>query len=170
MTVLQEGDIQITVPSSISYRKFDGEEHGLSHCMKAVDFILDLRDRYIFIEIKDPQNPNSRNQQTQQFVQSFSSGKIDDDFKVKYRDSFIYEYASGRARKDIYYYVLIAFDKLKEDALLARTEALKRIIPLKGPNSTEWQRPFIKDCAVFNIRTWKDTKELEHFPIQRISS
>lgn len=46
MTVLAEDDLQITLPSGVVGRKFDDEtSHGLSHCMKAVDFIVEMDDR-----------------------------------------------------------------------------------------------------------------------------
>ena len=56
-----EGELQITVTDAVSARKFDGDSHRLSHCMKAVDFIVELPDCYLFIEFKDlrtPQPPN----------------------------------------------------------------------------------------------------------------
>ncbi|MGC8733127.1 MAG: hypothetical protein ACP5RC_12855, partial [Halothiobacillaceae bacterium] len=60
MTVLAEGDLQITLPAGVVGRKFDDEaSHGLSHCMKAVDFIIELEDRTYFVEFKDPENPNA---------------------------------------------------------------------------------------------------------------
>ena len=44
---LTEGDLQITFNNAIVCRKFDDHlAHGLSHCMKAVDFIVELHDRY----------------------------------------------------------------------------------------------------------------------------
>ena len=43
---LTEGDLQITFNNAIVCRKFDDHlAHGLSHCMKAVDFIVELHDR-----------------------------------------------------------------------------------------------------------------------------
>ena len=58
MTTLSEGDLRLTLPASVNGRKFDDDEqHGLSHCMKAVDWILELPDRICFIEVKDPDAP-----------------------------------------------------------------------------------------------------------------
>lgn len=85
--------------------------------MKAVDFIVELKDRSFFIEFKDPQNPDSKSGNEREFVEKFLSGNIDEDFKYKYRDSFLYEWASGKAEKPIYYYVLIAMDTLTEAEL-----------------------------------------------------
>ena len=91
--------------------------HGLSHCMKAVDFVVELVDRYLFIEIKDPQAPQVPNQRLETFVHEFQSGQIDEDFKYKYRDSFLYEWASGRANKPIHYLVLVGLDRLTNAVL-----------------------------------------------------
>jgi len=57
MTVrnLTEGDLQLTINGAIGARKFDDDSsHKLSHCMKAVDFIVEYPDFYLFIELKDP--------------------------------------------------------------------------------------------------------------------
>ena len=54
MTMLAEEDLQITLPAAVTGRKFDDKTtHGLSHCMKAVDFIVELKDRVLFIEFKE---------------------------------------------------------------------------------------------------------------------
>src|SRR3990167_6666208 len=117
MTLLTEGNLQITFPNAIPVRKFDDSSHGLAHCMKAVDFIVELKDRLLFIEFKDPEHPMGNTMERFKFVQKFLAGNIDDDFKYKYRDSFLYEWASGRAKKPIYYYVLVAIQNLTEAEL-----------------------------------------------------
>jgi hypothetical protein len=48
MTVFTEGNLQITFPSGVAAKKFDHSGHGLTHCMKAVDFIVELIDRCLF--------------------------------------------------------------------------------------------------------------------------
>ena len=60
MTRLEEGDLLITFPEGADGRKFDGPEHGLSHCMKALDWIFELKDRTYFIELKDLDVRNAR--------------------------------------------------------------------------------------------------------------
>jgi hypothetical protein len=94
MTVLAEDDLQITLPAGVVGRKFDDEvSHGLSHCMKAVDFIVELDDRTYFVEFKDPENPNATPKDSAAFLKKFMSGAIDSDLKTKYRDSWLYEHA-----------------------------------------------------------------------------
>ncbi|OQB39643.1 MAG: hypothetical protein BWY06_01560 [Candidatus Latescibacteria bacterium ADurb.Bin168] len=154
MSVLQEGRLRIDVPNAVSFCKFDGPTHGLSHCMKAVDFIVELADRYLFIEIKDPDNPASNPSDKTEFSNKLQSGKLDEDLKYKYRDSFLYRWASQQIEKPIHYYVLVSLSALGAPELLARTEQLKRKLPLNGPSSGVWKRTMVAQCAVFNIDAW----------------
>jgi hypothetical protein len=167
MTVLAEDDLQITLPKGVVGRKFDDEtSHGLSHCMKAVDFIIELEDRIFFVEIKDPENPNAKPKDSDAFLKKFLSGAIDSDLKAKYRDSWLYEFAEGRAKKPIYYLVLIGARTLSDAELLARTDALKRQIPMTGPSGRPWKKPFVAGCAVMNLAAWNKT--LAHMPASRV--
>jgi hypothetical protein len=136
--------------------------------MKAVDFIVELEDRILFIEIKDPQHPRSREEERDKFIANFLSGQVDGDLKYKYRDSFLYEWGSGRAAKPIYYLVLVALDTLTESDLLARTDALQRQLPLHGPGGSKWKRPFVAGCTVFNIASWN--RLLPKFKFRRAST
>lgn len=156
MTILAEGDLQITLPTMVAGRKFDDEtEHRLSHCMKAVDFIIELKDKLLFVEFKDPENPKAHAEAKSAFIQKFRSGKLDDDLKIKYRDSWLYEWAQGRAKKPITYLVLLGISTLSTADLLTRTEALKRQLPIAGPGDRPWHQPFINDCAVMNLAAWR---------------
>ena len=70
MNRLIEGNLQITIPAKAEGRKFDDETaHVLTHCMKAVDFIIELKDRYLFVEVKDPEDPRSQPKEREKFVQ-----------------------------------------------------------------------------------------------------
>ena len=167
MTVFVEGDLQIIIDNTVDARRFDDDHrHGLSHCMKAVDFVVDLPDTYLFIELKDPEHPMSRQEDRQEFLRSFYSGQIDEELKYKYRDSYLYEWASGRADKPVRYYVLVAIEALTEANLQARTEDLRRKLPVGVPGS--WTRSIVQDCAVFNIETWNNY--LPDLPIRRMSA
>ena len=169
MMELTEGDLRIEIYDDVvSARKFDDHtEHGLSHCMKAVDYVVELSNRYLFIEIKDPQDPQVPPQGQDAFLRDFQSGQIDEDFKYKYRDSFLYEWASGRASKPIHYLVLIGSNSLSEASLTRRTRALERNLPLMGPIASPWTRPIASFCGVFNIESWNRT--FPDYPVTRLS-
>ena len=165
---LEEEDLQIDVKNATDAKKFDDASHGLSHCMKAVDFIVERPDRYLFIEFKDPQNPASAAQRQVDFQRNFLRGKLDQDLQYKYRDSFLYEWAEGRADKPIDYLVLIALDSLTAAHLLTRTEDLKRKLPVQKSTSGPWVRPFVRSCALFNLASWNS--KLPDLPVTRLSA
>ncbi|HOE11910.1 MAG TPA: hypothetical protein PLQ35_14830 [bacterium] len=166
MTAITEGNLRISVPSDVTARKFDiGDTHGLTHCMKAVDLILEFKDHFLFIEIKDPEHPQANAMDRDTFIKKFQTGKIDEDLKYKYRDSFLYEWACGKIEKPIYYYVLIAIDGLTEADLQAKADDLKRKVPQCGPSSGIWKHWIVEDVMVFNLSTWN--KHLKDFPIRR---
>ena len=172
MTVrnLTEGDLQLTINGAIAARKFDDDSsHELSHCMKAVDFIVEYPDFYPFIELKDPQNPNASPPSQKDFIQRFKSGQLDEDLKLKFRDSFLYEWAAGRADdKPVHFLVLIALASLRQADLDRRTGALQKKLPLHGPPSGSWIRPPVRSCTVFNITAWN--KRFSDLTVTRLSA
>ncbi len=51
--------------------------------MKAVDFVVELADRYLFIEVKDPQRTEAAEARRDEFIRRCQSGKLDHDLKYK---------------------------------------------------------------------------------------
>ena len=165
MTVFTEGGLQITVNNAVSARKFDdGTVHRLTHCMQAVDFIIELADHYLFIEFKDPQNPPPV---ADSYQQRFTAGRIDRELQYKYRDTFLYEWAAGRADKPIDYLILIALDALKPAHLHIRRREMERKLPLLQLSFGQWTRPIVRNCYVLNIASWN--RHFPDYPIQRLS-
>ena len=167
MTVIREGELEFVFDGVLSARKFDGDDHELSHCMKAVDFIVELTDSYLFVEVKDPQHSQAPERNRRRSARSFTSGELDQDLKYKYRDSFLYEWASGRADKPIIYAVLVALDTLDDAIIGTRGRDLGRNLPLLGPDSQPWTRPIADQCLVFNIESWNRT--FSDYPVTRLT-
>ncbi|WP_290603499.1 hypothetical protein [Janthinobacterium sp.] len=166
MDELVEGDLKIRLPKGAVGKKLDDEVlHGLSHCMKAVDFVVEFQDEIYFIEIKDPDNPKCPAASRQEYLKRILSGGVDSDLKLKYRDSFLYEWASGNITKPVRFLVLIGAEALSDAELLVRTEALKRLIPVTGPRKTAWKNSFISGCAVMNIASWN--RIVKKMPVRR---
>ncbi|GIV81190.1 MAG: hypothetical protein KatS3mg051_0544 [Anaerolineae bacterium] len=167
--ILRERNLELTLPPGTKAWKFDDDTHGLSHCMKAVDFIVELADRFLFIEIKDPEHSSATLRTQQKFIQDFQSGRLDEELKYKYRDSFLYQWACGSLKdKPIYYFVIVVLSSLTEADLLVRTEALRRQLPQQGPSSGIWRRRIVEDCAVFNLQAWNS--RLPQYQIRRVHS
>ena len=170
MTTLTESDLQITINDDVvsAHRFDDPASHGLSHCMSAVDFVVELSESYLFIEIKDPQSPQVPERETHRFHNRFVNEQLDEEFKYKYRDTFLYEWASGRVDKPIHYLVLIGLDFLTKVELGRRTRALEEKLPLSGPRGTEWTRKFVEGCGIFNIASWNEA--FPNYLVTRLSA
>ena len=166
MTVFVEGDLQITIDDALQARRFDGAEHGLSHCMKAVDFVVELPDRFLYIEFKDPDHPLAQYESRQEFFNDFTGRVLIEELKQKFRDSFLYEWATGRADKPVHFAVLVGMSDLTEDILISKTEELMRELPVTGARS--WIRSIAHSCSIFNVDSWN--QHLPDFPVSRISS
>ncbi len=78
-----EGDLEMDIPDVVRGGKFDGGRHGLNRCMKAVDFVVELADRYLFIEFKDPQHPHATPESRDQFIRRLDAGQLDEDLKYQ---------------------------------------------------------------------------------------
>ena len=153
MIVLAEGDLRLEIPEGKSVREFDNSQHGLSHCMSAVDWIVDLGDRVWFIEVKDPDDPQARAySNTEQFLQSFFNDELTQKLVKKFRDSFLYEWACERIGSPVDYFVIVASRSLEDAQLTFFTDNLKSKLPVNTPGS--WTRPIAEHCVVFNIGTW----------------
>lgn len=163
---LSEGDLRLEVPERVSGRQFDdGSQHGLSHCMKAVDWILEFSEEVWFIEVKDPDSPGAKaHGNRNDFLQEFLSGKLSGELATKFRDSFLYEWACNRVDKPISYYVIFASADLDDALLLARTEDLRRKLPVGMPAT--WVRAMVRDSLVFNVAKWN--KVFPDFPLSRV--
>ena len=97
-TTLREGELQVQLPSSAQGRKFGDENlHGLSHCMKAVDWLIELPDKVYFVEVKDLDSRGAaRYEARKTYFDDLRAGGMDGDFVAKFRvRSSIGGHASG---------------------------------------------------------------------------
>lgn len=106
---LKEGNLEFDFNNVIDGFKFDETDntsphyHGLTHCMKGVDFIVELKDAWLFIEIKDPGNPQATVERRAKFEEKITSGILITELVQKYRDTFLYRWAEKKIDKPIKY-------------------------------------------------------------------
>jgi hypothetical protein len=166
MSSFTEGKLLFEFPTASSHEKFDDSStHFLTHCMKAVDFIVELSDRIVFLEIKDPQHPDATLATTMKFERELRSGiLVQEVLRPKCCDSLLYKLATQdiELHKPVYYYVLIALDTLSEPELATLTDELKTRLPVVQDGSRVREKfdaagkpaRFIQGCAIFNLATW----------------
>lgn len=152
--MIREGAISISLPSNCQARRFDGSEHGMSHCMKAVDFILDTPLARIFLEIKDPDAAESPDTSLQ-YAERLCAGQIDQDLYYKYRDSWLYVHAKNDIRRAVpnYYFVLLGLATFSTESISGRSLSLQQKVSIQGPNGP-WNKPFVDQVFVFNLESW----------------
>ncbi len=130
--------------------------HGLP--MKAIDIIAELEEAYLFVEMKNFDNPamyNESNATTDEEIQQSKDNFkwLKNYLKYKYRDSFLFRYAEQKIDKPIHYLCLLTLD----NALNIRLQKeLRRELPV-GKTSNRWQLEIVKSCQVLNIAKWNTT-------------
>jgi hypothetical protein len=170
--VLSEGDLVFDFSAAIVSDQFDDEAtHKLSHCMKAVDFIVEWEYEFWFVEVKDPSNSKIPSGIKRDKLKDFIS-KIDnktlfsDELGPKIKDSFLYLHLSGRLPpKPIKYLVLLAIETLDPALLLRSMEGVKRSSCFLGPDKGKWKNPYLEEVMVFNEQTWNE--KLKQCPVKR---
>ncbi len=166
--ILREEGLQIKFPNGTNVRKFDDNTtHGLSHCMKAVDFIVELPECYYFIEFKDPDNPNAPEKERRKWDMRLEKGELLELLKYKYRDSFLYLWATDSIDKPVFYLVLLCRESLTEYEMLHQKDKLAKILPTAKTSKHLFKRNFVEDCEVFNLKTWN--KRFPEYPISRFT-
>ena len=160
--ILSEEDLEFDFPDAIDAIKFDDCNHAMSHCMKAVDFIVELREYYLFVEVKDPSHPKALIENVEKFKAKVTNGKLTEDIVKKFRDSFIYRWAENRLAKPIHFISLIT---LEEGLLKNFQDGLHRSLPFVGPS--RWSRQITKSCLVVNITAWN--RNFPRWPVHRMS-
>ena len=152
MSAFMEGGIRIEFPDDLNVRKFDDPKTHGRPSMRAVDFIVELPEEFLFIEVKSPKNA-----ETVEKMKGWSG---------QFRDSLLYERAEDRANKPVVYIVLLVLDGLTSAELETHTDALRRRLPELGPFGRPWKRPLAAGCAVMDIRAWN--RRLPGFPATRV--
>jgi len=147
--ILQEGTLQFNFHGSLDAIKFDEPDssspdfHGLSHCMKAVDFVVEYSDYYLFIEVKDPPDE-------QRYGQVKDQNELIFNLRTKFRDTFLYRWAEKKLEKPIRFQCLIEMENALTSII---SDQLKREIPITNLPD-RWNRNLVELCSVTNLKTW----------------
>lgn len=170
--VLIEGELEFDFSKADRAERF-GEEsrHGMSHCMKAVDFLVEWPDALWLVEAKDPSIstiPDHESEKSRRkFIRRLQRKTLfHEDLGPKAKDTFLYLHLTDRIpEKPLKYFVLIAMEAFEKELLGASTLELKQASCLVGPIDSHWETPYIADAAVFDIASWNH--HLNRCPVRR---
>ena len=165
---LRERDIEIEFTDAIDALVFDQMKpdkpnyHGIGE-MHRVDFIVEFDEAIVFVEIKDPDNPNAQEKGLRKFRSELNNGTLSSTFASKFIDSFFYRWAEDKLSKTVHYLSLVT---LETEVLLNLSDEIAKKIPSSGKSSTRWQRKPVDNCQVFNIETWSEN--FPKWPVTRL--
>ncbi len=137
--------------------------------MKAVDIVVELQDAYLFVEIKDFNDPAAYD------VKSFANEDelqakrdgfrwLKNYLKYKYRDTYLSRYAEKKVDKPIYYICLLTFDNALNTTM---QKALQTELPV-GLAAKRWKQEIASSCQVVNLAKWN--KNFPKWPVSRALS
>lgn len=137
--------------------------------MKGVDIVAEFEQAYVYVEMKDYDDPS---------VYDVFGAATDDErssrqagfkwlknyLKYKFRDSYLYRHAEDKVEKPIHYICLITFD----NALNSRMQkSLKQELPV-GKASRRWAQALATSCHVVNIDKWNEN--FPKWPVTRLAT
>lgn len=167
----READLYFDFSRATRAFKLDTPEHGLSHAMKSVDFVVEWEQQFWLIEVKDPEQggipAQHRQNQQAQFRQDLLGGQlVEKHLFPKLRDSLIYlGLDEGIPAKPLRYLSLIGLESLQ----VAELEGLRNKLwqhAWVGGSKRGWKKPF--DVHALTVSQWN--RLLVQCPITRISS
>lgn len=160
MVRLQEGELHFEFRGAIAGIQFDATDgvgaHGLSHCLSAVDFIVEYPEYYLFVEVKDPDASRAHAAQRKAFAAELQTDAFAQKMARKYRDSALYRWAERRTNKPFRFVVVVQLQGLSAPNLLSLGDALRRAVPTSGPPRGNWKRPIVQSVAVMDVPTWNN--------------
>lgn len=136
--------------------------HGISD-MHRVDFVVELDEAILFVEVKDPDHPNAQQEGIDKFLRKLEDGTLGDSFAKKLMDSFVYRWAEKKVNKTLHYLSLITLDS---ELLNNLTDEVASKLPPQNKPVDRWQRAFLENCQIFNIETWNEN--FPKWPVTRI--
>lgn len=168
---LRERDLEIDFTNAIDAIVFDQMTadqpgyHGIGQ-MHRVDFIVELEEAILFVEVKDPGNPKAQAKGLAKFHGELQDGTLSDTFAAKFIDTFLYRWAEECLQKPVHYISLVT---LEENELLPNfSDEIAKKLPPMGKSVPRWKRQLVENCQVFNIELWNAS--FPKWPVVRVSS
>lgn len=162
----REGEFEFNFSGALSVNKLDNKEKKLPHGMQLVDFIVEEKDRIIFIEIKDPSCKPKKDtpaatealkRERESFMRKIQNDElIAHELTPKARDSYCYLHLMARDNKRIIYTFLLGAEKLTIDHASLMRFKERLLSQTRKECDKPWERNYVSDCIVLTEETWAD--------------
>jgi hypothetical protein len=169
--ILTERDLEFNFTDAIDVLFFDEMQdenasnyHGIG-LMHRVDFVVELENAILFVEVKDPSHPLAEELNIQKFHRKITEGKLAKSFADKYVSTFIYRWSEEKVDKPIHYISLVTLD---EELLGNLTDEITTLLPPMNHSVPRWKKQFVNNCQVFNIESWNEN--FPKWPVRRVAT
>ena len=169
MSTMDERELSFTFPDDWAAEHFDAPGRASIDHFQPVDFVVELAERTLFIEVKDPSNSRAPQSEREDFVQKMKSKELTHKQLVpKARTSWAFLRLMKRAEKPITYIVVIGAEALRIDPLLwlDLTDRLKE--RLAKETEVPWPLQYVDKCIV--IPATDLSRHLPGVSVQRIAT
>lgn len=166
---LRERDLEIDFTDAIDAIVFDQMKvdlpgyHGIGQ-MHRVDFVVELEEAILFVEVKDPGNPKAQAEGLAKFHGELQDGTLGDTFAAKFIDTFLYRWAEECLHKPVHYISLVTFED--SELLPSFSDEIAKKLPPMGKTVPRWRRQLAVNCQVFNIELWNEN--FPKWPVARV--
>lgn len=157
---LRERDLEIDFTDAIDAIVFDQMKvdlpgyHGIGQ-MHRVDFVVELEEAILFVEVKDPGNPKAQAEGLAKFHGELQDGTLGDTFAAKFIDTFLYRWAEECLHKPVHYISLVTLED--SELLPSLSDEIAKKLPPMGKSVPRWKRQLAVNCQVFNIELWNES-------------
>lgn len=156
---LREGDLEIDFSDAIDGFVFDQMKphlpnfHGIAQ-MHRVDFVVEVPEAIVFVELKDPGHPKAQSEGLAKFNAELIDGTLSQTFASKFVDSFFYRWGENQLNKPIFYLPLVT---LETPLVMSLSDEICRKLPPQRKPVERWERSVLEHCQAFNIEMWNES-------------
>ena len=169
---LRERDLEFNFTDAIDAIVFDQMKatqpnyHGIGE-MHRVDFVVELDDKIVFVEVKDPGNPKAQPKGLEKFYGELVDGTLCDTFAAKFIDTFLYRWAEDLLHKPVHYISLVTVFDDDDELLPNFSDEIAKKLPPMGKSIARWRRQLVENCQVFNLAQWNEN--FPQWPVTRLA-
>lgn len=163
-----EKDLRFDFSKAISAKQVDRPDRELAECSSTIDFIVELENCLLFIEVKDPDHPRATEKAQRKFLNKMTALELARELAKNSRDSFFYEYTMGQIDKPIVFVALIELPSVHLIDMAPSDEELRKCLLVNKSPSMPDNGLMVKNSIIMDIAMWNN--KFTDFPVTRISA
>ncbi|MBF0445657.1 MAG: hypothetical protein HQL68_08705 [Magnetococcales bacterium] len=168
--ILVENDLRFDFTRAIKATHIDKPNRAESECSAIVDFIVELPEELLYIEVKDPGNVATSQEDFQNFFNKFKSKELSKTLAKKCRDTFFSEYVMDHIEKPIYFIAIVEFGNRVFPRYTSQIDKLKKCLFIDKLPQQSTNHRVVKNGMIMDVDAWNMHSKLKQFPISRINT